>query len=87
MAEETAEAAANGGAKPERKPREEGPPIEELYDLSKPVPKVSVDCRCGSCNKSKATGSFPLAGCCWWVIGDRFIALVTFFEIRSNTNR
>jgi len=41
MAEETAEAAANGGAKPERKPRDEGPPIEELFDLTKPIPKVS----------------------------------------------
>jgi len=48
MAEETApapaaEAAATNGdsGKPERKPRDEGPPIEELFDLSKPIPKVS----------------------------------------------
>ena len=33
--------ATNGNAKPERKPRDEGPPIEELFDLTKPIPKVS----------------------------------------------
>ena len=33
--------ATNGKSKPERKPREEGPPIEELFDLTKPIPKVS----------------------------------------------
>ena len=50
MAEEIENAAAadgavpatNGDAKPERKQREEGPPIEELFDLTKPIPKVSV---------------------------------------------
>ena len=34
--------ATNGDAKPERKQRDEGPPIEELFDLTKPIPKVSV---------------------------------------------
>lgn len=35
--------AANGDDKPkrERKPREDQKPIEELYDLSQPIPKVS----------------------------------------------
>ena len=36
-AEETP--AANGGKPKDRKPRDETP-IEELYDLSKPIPKV-----------------------------------------------
>jgi len=40
-AETAAPATTNGDAKPERKPRDEGPPIEELFDLSKPIPKVS----------------------------------------------
>lgn len=50
MAEETAtpapakeEAGTNGEAKPKRdnKKREEQKPIEELYDLSQPIPRVS----------------------------------------------
>lgn len=51
MAEETEKTAApavdeappstNGNSKPERKQRDEGPPIEELFDLTKPIPKVS----------------------------------------------
>ena len=38
-AEETT--AANGGKPKERKPRDENP-IEELYDLSQPIPKVRI---------------------------------------------
>lgn len=34
--------ATNGDAKPGRKQRDEGPPIEELFDLTKPIPKVSI---------------------------------------------
>ena len=38
---------ANGGdAKPKRDFKKEQKPIEELYDLSKPIPKVSLAIMC-----------------------------------------
>jgi hypothetical protein len=31
----------NGSGKPQRKPRDENPtPVEDLYDLTKPIPRV-----------------------------------------------
>lgn len=36
------EAISNGDAKPKRDNRREHKPVEELYDLSKPIPRVSV---------------------------------------------
>jgi hypothetical protein len=49
MAEETKEVVApeapaapenNGGKRDNRKPREDQTPIEELFDLTKPIPRV-----------------------------------------------
>ena len=36
------ETATNGDAKPKRDYKKEQKPIEELYDLSKPIPRVSA---------------------------------------------
>ncbi len=39
----TPEAPAKGDAKPKRDYKKEQKPIEELYDLSQPIPQVRVD--------------------------------------------